>query len=364
MIKGTVFRTRTRIEWMGRHSGYDRGCDFLEDWADDWSFIDVSRSVKGFGPIRRRYLDWRRAGCSDSPLYDAASYRLERDLERSLRRHRPGIVHLMYLETDLGLLSDRSRTEGSCLIATTHQPRSWWKLVHGKPEAVRSLDGLIVLTDREAEFWSEFLPDRVFLAPHGVDVDFFCPSEDERFSASKTEPRCLIVGHWMRDLRTISEAVNRLSRRYATMAFDFVIPLAARAGDELYRIARHDSVAFHAGLSDRELRDLYRRSTLLLLPLVDATANNAILEATACGTPIVSTDIPGVASYVEPTFADLLPVGDVTGTVNAVERIVETQGERQSRGFAAREHAVKNLSWRKLAPRWLEIYRAMVSVES
>ena len=358
----TVMRTRTRIEWMGRHSGYDRGCDYLESQAEGWRFVDVYRSMEIHGPIRRRYLDRRRRGCSDSPLYDTFSYLLEREVERSLRRHHPDLVHLMYLETDLGLLADRSRTNASGLIATAHQPRSWWNLVHGKPEVVRALDGLIVLTEREAEFWAEVLPEPVYLAPHGVDVDFFCPSEDDRHHVS--ESRCLIVGHWLRDLRTISEVVDRLCRRFPEIGFDFVIPLAARSADELHRIARHDAVAFHAGLSDRELRDLYRRSTLLLLPLLDATANNAILEATACGTPIVSTDVAGVAAYVDPSFADLLPVGDVVGIVNAVERIVLTEGERQRRGRAARTHAVENLSWKSLALRWLEIYQAVLSGRS
>jgi glycosyltransferase involved in cell wall biosynthesis len=358
MAERSILRTRTRIKWMGRYSGYDRGCDYLESAGDGWHFVDVYRRGGSLGPLRRRYLDRRRRGCSESPLYDAHSYLLEREVERTIARRRPDLVHLMYLEKDFGILADRSRTDGSALIATAHQPRSWWTLVHGNPAVVRSLDGLVALTDREAEFWEEVLPGQVFFVPHGVDIDFFCPP-DENFERP-SEPRCLVVGHWLRDLRTLSDVVDLLLDEHRELGFDFVIPLVARSADELIRIARHDRVIFHAGLSDDELRDLYRRATLLLLPMLDATANNAILEAQACGTPIVSTDVRGVASYVDSSFADLLAAGDVRGIVNAVIRIIESDWEREQRGRAARAHAVEHLSWQRLAPRALEVYERVL----
>ena len=99
---------------------------------------------------------------------------------------------------------------------------------------------------------------------------------------------------------------------------------------------------------------------LLLLPMLDATANNAILEAQACGVPIVSTDVRGVASYVDSSFADLLPVGDVQGLADAVLRFVESGDERERRRRSARDHAVEHLSWQRLAPRTLEVYKSVV----
>ena len=84
----SILRTRTRIKWMGRYSGYDRGCDYLESCAEGWRFVDVHRRSGALGPLRRRYLDYRRRGCSDSPTYDTYSYLLERDVVRNAAKER------------------------------------------------------------------------------------------------------------------------------------------------------------------------------------------------------------------------------------------------------------------------------------
>ena len=48
------------------------------------------------------------------------------------------------------------------------------------------------------------------------------------------------------------------------------------------------------GLTDAELRDLYHSSDIAFIPLTNATANNAVLEAMASGIPLISTDLPAI----------------------------------------------------------------------
>ena len=42
---------------------------------------------------------------------------------------------------------------------------------------------------------------------------------------------------------------------------------------------------------------LYQGADLLLLPLIDATANNTLLEGLACGLPVLASDLTGVRDY-------------------------------------------------------------------
>lgn len=358
MGRKRVLRTRSRITWMGRFSGYDRVCSFIDGGGENWDFVDVHRTDAPEGPIRRRYFHHRSTRYGDSPNYEASSYILERKVLREVSRSKPDLIHLMYLEKDLGLLADRARDIGCPLLATAHQPSSWWKLMHPRPEVTECLAGVVVLNESETSFWEAILPGRVYVAPHGVDVEFFRPSEERQWK--DRAPSCLVVGHWLRDFATLTSVVARLADVLPELSVDVVLPHETRSVAQHFALARHQSVTFHAGLTDDELLALYQRSSLLLLPLLDATANNAILEAMACGLPIVTTDLPGLGTYVDPSFADLLTAGDVEAAVDAVVRIVGAEDERVRRGEAARTHAENNLSWHRVAGRLLDVYKSIL----
>src|SRR5206468_3316004 len=66
---------------------------------------------------------------------------------------------------------------------------------------------------------------------------------------------------------------------------------------------RYEQVTFHRRISDTALLNLYNDSRLLFLPLIDATANNSLMEASACGVPIITSDLPAVREYTNNSFA-------------------------------------------------------------
>ena len=100
---------------------------------------------------------------------------------------------------------------------------------------------------------------------------------------------------------------------------------------------------------------------MMVLPLLDCTANNALIEAIACGLPVVSNDVGGIRDYTRNTFADLLPVGDVEGMSNAILRLVDDLEERKKKGILARLFAQQNLSWERIAVQTLELYSKVLS---
>ena len=108
-------------------------------------------------------------------------------------------------------------------------------------------------------------------------------------------------------------------------------------------------------ISDDDLLLEYRRSHALFLPLNLATANNAILEAMACGTGVITTRTGGIPEYVDGECSILLEPGDVDGAVAALRKIAGSRDLVDTMGRAARAKA-ETLSWERIGRQMDEAY--------
>jgi glycosyltransferase involved in cell wall biosynthesis len=115
------------------------------------------------------------------------------------------------------------------------------------------------------------------------------------------------------------------------------------------------NVDFFSGVSDSELLRLYRDADLLLLPLLDSTANNSLLEGMACGLPIVSTDLPGIRDYVDEASAILCPRSDAGGLADGVLCIRKDPDMAVKMGAASRVRSLE-FDWRRIARQMNTVY--------
>jgi glycosyltransferase involved in cell wall biosynthesis len=352
-----VMWIRERFQHMGLHSGYDQLCKDGNTWSDV-QCQSILRDLDQQVPfVCRKILNQLIKRNSFSPGYEVRSAYAELRALLSCVFSTPDIVHVSYIENNLGFLDRYSKKFNYRLLATVHQPSSWWRLSHPHPESVSKLDALIVLAKSDIDYFDEFLPGKVHFIPHGVDTSFFHPKTDNLGLEVHAEfPRCVFSGAWLRDLDTLSIIIDKLLKINEYIHFDLIIPLASRNRDSLYRLASHERVKWHANLSDENLRNIYQDASLLVLPLLDCTANNALLESMSCGLPIVSNAVGGIVDYTTPDFASLLPCGDIDGFVNAILELVENQNLGKSRGAAARSYAVEYLDWKVIAKSTLNLY--------
>jgi glycosyltransferase involved in cell wall biosynthesis len=184
--------------------------------------------------------------------------------------------------------------------------------------------------------------DRVFVVRHGIDTHFYTPGN----GTGRDGVTCLCVGSWLRDFATLRRVVQGLSSE-RDVHFELVSP------DEDF--SESPNVVVRNGLSDGELCEAYRHADLLVLPLLDSTANNSLLEALACGLPIVSTAVGGVRDYVDESCAVLVEPDDADAMCAAVTGLIADGERRQKLGRGGRERALE-LDWSRVAERVLAVY--------
>lgn len=348
-----VLALRERFPHMGNRSGYDLLFQELEkDSGVTLESVRFRPEEKFRFPQREIYRHIKKKYVSATPYYSSVQ-NIAAELRAIRKAPAFDVLHVGYLENNYGLLrrdSVRKYLGNTKIVATAHQPASWWRL-NARPELVDRLDALIVLSPVEQEYFETFLPGKVFCIRHGVDTDFFQPQ-----TGPKPEFRCVFAGQWLRDVPALIEVIEKIIHSKLGIQFDIVFPWKNRLQNfELYRLAKYKQVVWHQDLSDEELCQVYQRASVLLLPLLDCTANNALLEGMSCGLPVVSSDLPAVHHYTDPAYAFLYRRDELDEMVDRVVSLSYVNNAQYT--SQARRFVLANCRWADIAQQTLAIYR-------
>ena len=132
--------------------------------------------------------------------------------------------------------------------------------------------------------------------------------------------------------------------------------------EKLYCLAEElnlKNVEFPGRIAQEKMPELYNRADVYLnSPNID-NMPNSVIEAFACGLPVVSTDSGGIPYIVENEETGLLvKTGDCEALAREAIRIVESGELAQKIISQSRQECIK-YSWENVRVQWLEIYRTL-----
>jgi glycosyltransferase involved in cell wall biosynthesis len=90
--------------------------------------------------------------------------------------------------------------------------------------------------------------------------------------------------------------------------------------------------------------------------------SNSILQAMACGRPVVATDVGGNRELVDEASGFLVPAGDRAAVVRGLEALVGDRERRLAAGKAARERAASTFSKARMVERYEDTFEYFAGV--
>lgn len=262
------------------------------------------------------------------------------------------LFHFLYAENDLRLCSRWKWRWNNRIVASFHQPPEFLDKHVVDKGYIAGLDAAVVMAEFQIDYMAKFLPrERVFCVPHGVDIQYWCPSP----TVSRwPEPTFVFVGFWLRDVEMAKLTIRRAAELGLPAKFRIVT-----FPDRRPHFEGLPNTELLSGISDEQLRDEYRRAHALFLPLQLSTANNVVLEAMSCGTGVISTRIGGVPEYVSADAGLLVPPQDIEQAAAAIRTICENPDQVARLGEAARRRA-ELYSWQRMGALQDEVYRKVI----
>lgn len=221
-----------------------------------------------------------------------------------------------------------------------------------------------------------FRPEKTAVIRYGVNMNNFKPTEKDRdilkrLGLTKGTPTIVAVGRMVskKGFVYLIEAMPKVLKSVPAAKLVLV-----GDGDERKNLEQRTkdlgvkkAVMFAGTISYDELSKYYNIGDVFVMPSIRDEEGNidaspvAMMEAMACGTPVVATRFSGSSDLVEAGKTGYLAKEkDSAAIANSIVRLLSKKNRKQTQRNV-RKIAVSNFSTRSVATRYIEIFKEVLT---
>ena len=242
-------------------------------------------------------------------------------------------------------------------------------------------DALIASTPaEEAQLMELYGADegRIHIIPPGVDTERFHPipadHAKQHVAVCTNRSMILFVGRIepLKGIDTLLQAIAQVAKRRPEMRRGLCVPIIGGRADEIHEheeMARladlrkelgiEDVVTFLGSKNQDTLQYYYSAAEMVVMPSDYESFGMVALEAMACGTPVITSDVGGLAFLVKDGRTGYrVPAGDVEALADRIMHLLTDELSRRRIGQRATCWA-ESYAWKEIAERIVGVYEAV-----
>lgn len=197
-------------------------------------------------------------------------------------------------------------------------------------------------------------PKEVKVIPNGVDTSRFKPVPAQ---LPKKEFTILFVGRL-----SAEKGIMQLIDACGTLPFKFRLiivgdgPLRAKANARTAACGLSAETTIFDYVAPEKLPGIYASADVTVVPSLVEPFGFVTLESMACGVPVIGSSVGGMRDSINENVGILVDAGNVQQLTEAL-LLMHNTSQRKEFAKNCREHALQNFDWKKIAGRYLEVYR-------
>lgn len=253
--------------------------------------------------------------------------------------------------------------------------------IQGEELVIREADRIVAATlaeESQLEFLYHADTRKIAVIPPGVDVTRFYPIPSDEARAVVGVPpggrMILYVGRIepLKGVDTLIQAISRMRQQGVLQRYPHYLTIIGGDPDvsseemsvEMARLQRlcltlglEDVVIFLGKRAQDTLPYYYSAADMVVMPSHYESFGMVALEAMACGTPVVASQVGGLAFLVQDGITGFqVPDGDPEALCARLSQLVQSPELRQRMGESAAVYA-RDYSWEQIAPRIVDLYQ-------
>ena len=199
-----------------------------------------------------------------------------------------------------------------------------------------------------------------------VDPQFFHPAEPSTTELPGRAFHVTTIGSliWRKGYEYALQAIRELKDKGINIRFNILGdgPERQRVLYTVNDLELNDVVELHGRNSPEDVRRVLQRSDAFLLTSLSEGISNAVLEAMACGVPVVTTDCGGMREAVtDGVEGFVVPTRDTAAIVRALAHLWEHQEVRLRMGLAGRQRIERSFSLSHQVEDFIAVCRSLTA---